>query len=85
MHRMLNNLGVAVALGTLMLAGVSGCSMFSASHAPVDCNIVKTQVAAGKTDAQIATDLGAREDEVASCHGPEQSGNKSSDMIPQNY
>jgi len=85
MRKVANNLGVAVALGTLMLAGVSGCSMFAASNVPVDCNVVKTQVAAGKTDAQIATDLGAREDAVASCHGPEESGNKSSNMIPQNY
>jgi len=59
--------------------------MFSASNAPIDCNVVKTQTAAGKTDAQIASDLGAKESEVAACHGPEQSGNKSSGMIPQNY
>ena len=85
MHKVVNSLGVAAALGTLMLAGVSGCSMFSPSNAPVDCNVVKTQVAAGKTDTQIASDLGAKESEVAACHGPEQSGNKSSDMIPQNY
>jgi hypothetical protein len=81
MRILTNNLGVAAALA-LTLAGLSGCA---ASHAPVDCNVVKTQVAAGKTDSQIATDLGAREDEVASCHGPEQSGNKASGMIPQNY
>jgi len=85
MRKVSNNLGVAVALGTLMFAVVSGCSMFSASNAPIDCNVVKTQAAAGKTDAQIASDLGAKESDVAACHGPEQSGNKSSGMIPQNY
>ena len=85
MRKATNSLGVAAAMATLMLAGVSGCSMFSASNAPIDCNVVKTQASAGKTDAQIATDLGAKESEVAACHGPEQSGNKASGMIPQNY
>ena len=81
MRKISNRLVVAAAL---VLAGFSGCSMFSASNA-IDCNIVKTQAEAGKTDAQIATDLGAKETEVAACHGPEQSGNKSSQMIPQSY
>jgi formate-dependent nitrite reductase cytochrome c552 subunit len=85
MRKMANKLAVAATLGSLMLMGVAGCSMFSASNTPVDCNVVKTQAEAGKTDAQIATDLGAKESEVASCHGPEQSGNKSSGMIPQSY
>jgi hypothetical protein len=85
MHKV-RNLKVAVAFGTLMFAGLSGCSMFSASNAPVDCNIVKTQQAAGKTDAQIASDLGAKETEVAACRGPEQGGNKTTgSMIPQSY
>lgn len=85
MLKVVSNFGVAAALGTLMLAGFAGCSMFSPSNAPVDCNVVKTQAAAGKTDAQIAGDLGAKESEVAACHGPEQSGNKAAGMIPQNY
>ncbi len=73
-------------LAALMLLGVAGCSMFSANNAPVDCNLVKTQQAAGKTDAQIASDLGAKESEVAACRGPETSGNKTSgSTIPQNY
>jgi len=63
-------------------AGLSGCSMFSPSNVPVDCDIVKQQVAAGQTDAQIATNLNAKEDEVAACHGPETSGNKST-LIPE--
>jgi len=85
MHKVASRFAVAAALGTLMLAGVSGCSMFSPANAPVDCNIVKTQAAAGKTDAQIASDLGAQQTEVAACHGPEQSGNKAAGMIPQSY
>jgi uncharacterized metal-binding protein len=86
MYKVVCNVGVAATLGALMLAGVSGCSMFSATNTPVDCNVVKTQQEAGKTDAQIATDLGAKETEVAACHGPEQSGNKTSGTaIPQSY
>jgi hypothetical protein len=83
MHKVIINLAVAAGLG--MLAAVSGCSMFAPNNTPVDCNLVKTQVAAGKSDSQIATDLGAREDAVASCHGPEQSGNKATGMIPSSY
>jgi len=85
MLKAVNHFGVAVALASLMLAGVAGCSLF-ANPIPVDCNVVKTQQNAGKTDAQIATDLGAKESEVAACHGPEQSGNKTTGtVIPQSY
>ena len=86
MSNVFARLGFSVTFGTLMMASaLSGCSMFSASSAPIDCDVVKTQVAAGKTDAEIAADLGAPEDKVAACHGPETSGNKSSQSIPQNY
>ncbi len=60
----------------------SGCSMFSASNVPVDCDVVKTQVAAGQTDAQIASNLNAQVDQVAACHGPETGGNKNT-VIPE--
>jgi hypothetical protein len=85
--RKTSNTTLAAALGTLILAGVSGCSMFSSTNTPVDCNIVKTQQEAGKSDAQIATDLSAKESEVAACSsGPETSGNKTSGTaIPQSY
>lgn len=84
MRKVANTLG-AVAIGCLMLAGLAGCSMFSASNAPVDCNIVKVQREAGKTDAQIASDLSAKEDEVAACgKGPAAESNKNAN-IPQNY
>jgi hypothetical protein len=86
MHKAVSSFGAAATLGALMLIGVSGCSMFSPTNTPVDCNIVKTQQDAGKTDAQIAGDLGAKESEVAACHGPIQGGNKTTgSTIPQNY
>ena len=55
--------------GTLIV-GISGCSMFSPSNAPVDCDAVKNQQKAGFSDAKIASDLGATVDKVAACHGP---------------
>ncbi len=55
--------------GTLIV-GISGCSMFSPSNAPVDCDAVKNQQQAGFSDAKIASDLGATVDKVAACHGP---------------
>lgn len=75
--------GSYVAFVALSVAGaLAGCSTFSSSNAPVDCNIVKTQAQAGKTNAQIAADLGAAESAVAACHGPERSGNKSFGGVP---
>ena len=75
-------LGMASALGTLLLAGgVSGCSSMSADR--VDCNIVKLQTESGRSDAEIASAVGASVEDVAKCHGPETSGNKTSgDSIP---
>jgi hypothetical protein len=49
---------------------------------PVDCDVVKTQVAAGQTDAQIAANLSTSPDKVAACHGPETGGNKNT-LIPE--
>lgn len=54
----------------ILAGGISGCSMFSPSNAPVDCNAVKNQEQAGFSDAKIASDLGATVDQVAACHGP---------------
>lgn len=86
MRKVLNKTGISAALGVLILVSeLVGCSMFSTSNAPIDCDLVKQQVAAGKSDAQVASDLGAPVDKVAACHGPETSGNKSSLMIPSNY
>ena len=75
-------LGVAAALGTMLLAGgLSGCSSMSTDH--VDCNVVKLQAQSGRSDAEIASAIGGSEADVAKCHGPETSGNKTStDAIP---
>jgi hypothetical protein len=86
MSRVLSKRKISAAFGmAILIGGLSGCSMFSASNAPIDCDVVKTQIAAGKTDAQIASDLSAPVDKVAACHGPETSGNHAADMIPSNY
>ena len=89
---------VSLTCGTLLAtAGLSGCSTFSTNNAPADCNVVKTQAAAGKSDTQIAPDLNTASNqpgiqqtqitvaEVAACRGAETSGNKSAEMIPCNY
>ena len=75
-------LGVAAALGTLILAGgISGCSSISTNH--VDCNVVKLQQQSGRSDAEIASAIGASEADVAKCHGPEHTSNKdSTDAVP---
>lgn len=89
---------VSVTSGILLAtAGLSGCSTFNTSHAPIDCNVVQTQAAAGKTDDQIAANLNAGSNDpgmqqtkitvadVAACRGGETSGNKTGQMIPSNY
>jgi hypothetical protein len=76
-------LRLSSASGLLAMAvGFSGCSMFSPSDVPVDCDVVKTQLAAGQTDAQIASNLSSTVDKVAACHGPEAGGNKNT-LIPE--
>ncbi len=70
-------LGMAAALGTLLLAGgISGCSSMSTDH--VDCNVVKLQQQSGRSDAEIASAIGGSEADVAKCHGAEHTGNKDS-------
>jgi hypothetical protein len=79
----LRKLAIAAALGTLLLAGLSGCSSMSSDH--VDCNVVKLQQQSGRSDAEIASAIGASEADVAKCHGAESSGNKSSQGVPSTY
>jgi hypothetical protein len=74
---------MAAALGTLLVASVSGCSSMSTDH--VDCNVVKLQQQSGRTDTEIASAVGASEADVAKCHGAESSGNKSSQGVPSTY
>ena len=86
MHKVSSRTKFSAAFGVVILAsGLFGCSMFSPSNAPIDCDLVKTQASAGKSDVQIASDIGAPVEKVAACHGPEASGNKSSGMIPSTY
>jgi hypothetical protein len=69
--RVASKLRLTTTFGMLILAGgMSGCSMFSTSNAPVDCDAVKNQQQAGFSDAKIASDLGSTVDKVAACHGP---------------
>jgi len=69
--RVPNKLRLTATFGMLILiGGMSGCSMFSPSNPPVDCNAVKNQEQAGFSDAKIASDLGSTVDQVAACHGP---------------
>ena len=77
-------LGIAAAIGTLILAGgISGCSSMSTDH--VDCNVVKLQQESGRSDAEIASAVGGSEADVAKCHGAEKSGNKAADSVPAPY
>ena len=70
----------------IVAAGLSGCSMFSTSNDPVDCNVVKTQRAAGQTDAQIASNLSASIDKVDACSsGPEHDTNKTTTIPEKGY
>ena len=80
----LNGLWISTASALLIVAvGFSGCSTFSPSNDPVDCNVVKTQRAAGQTDAQIATNLNASADKVAACStNPEHDTNKTT-IVPE--
>ena len=84
MQRKIRNTFISAASGLLVVVvGLSGCSTFSPSNDPVDCNIVKTQRAAGQTDAQIAANLSASADKVAACgSGPEHDTNKQT-VVPE--
>lgn len=85
MADLFRRMGIAAALGMLILAGgISGCSsMMSTDH--VDCNVVKLQQQSGRSDAEIASAIGASEADVAKCHGSESSGNKASQGVPSTY
>ncbi|MFZ2063785.1 MAG: hypothetical protein WAU82_22455 [Candidatus Binatus sp.] len=85
MADLFRRMGIAAALGTLILAGgISGCSsMMSTDH--VDCNVVKLQQQSGRSDAEIASAIGASEADVAKCHGAESSSNKASQGVPSTY
>jgi hypothetical protein len=76
--------GMAAALGTLLVAGMSGCGSMSTDH--VDCNVVKLQQQSGRSDSEIASAIGGSEADVAKCHGAEHTGNKdSTSAVPSTY
>ena len=85
MRRLSQRLGIAAVWGTLVIAGAvaPGCSSMSSNH--VDCNVVKLQQQAGRSDSEIASALGASVSDVSSCHGPEKSGNATSSGGPAPY
>ena len=62
-------IGTSLGLSSLVWV-LTGCSMFSPSNAPTDCDAVKNQQQAGLSDAQIASNLGTTIDKIAACHGP---------------
>ena len=69
--RVSSRLRITASLGLLSLVCMlTGCSMFSSSNAPTDCDAVKNQQQAGLSDAQIASNLGTTIDKVTACHGP---------------
>ena len=71
------NLGIFSVFGAILMAGaIGGCSSLSTNH--VDCNVVKLQQGAGRSDGEIASALNASVADVAACHGPEKSGNATS-------
>jgi hypothetical protein len=76
-----SGLWIASISGLLIVA--AGCSTFSTSNDPVDCNIVKTQRAAGQTDAQIATNLNASADKVAACGGSSEHDTNKNTIVPE--
>jgi len=84
MAKLFRRLGIAAALGTLIVAGVSGCSSISTDH--VDCNVVKLQQQSGRSDAEIASAISASEADVTKCHGAEHTSNKDSQSaVPAPY
>ena len=85
MADVLRKLEIAATIGTLLLVGgLSGCSSMSTDH--VDCNVVKLQQQSGRSDAEIASAIGASEADVAKCHGAEHtSGKDTQTAIPQGY
>jgi hypothetical protein len=82
-----NGLWISTASALLIVAaGLSGCSMFSTSNDPVDCNVVKTQRAAGQSDVQIASNLNASIDKVDACSSnPEHDTNKTTTIPEKGY
>ncbi len=64
----LSRSGVAI-LGAVALAGgIAGCGSINTNR--VDCNVVKLQSEAGRSNTEIASALGVNVSDVESCHPP---------------
>ena len=74
-----------IAFAMTLSAVSAGCSTFSTTDVPVDCDLVRTQRNAGQSNAQIAANLSYPQDKVAACQGAPKSANKSEQNIPSNY
>jgi len=62
-------MGIVIATGAFLLAtAFAGCGGLSGmGGSRVDCNIVKLQSQSGRSNAEIASALGASVDDVAKC------------------
>ena len=69
--------------GLTLMGAIAGCSSMSSNH--VDCNVVRLQTEAGRSESEIASALGVSVSDVQSCHGGEKSGNKASGGAPGPY
>jgi len=59
-------MGILIGTGAFIFAAaMAGCSSMSGSH--VDCNVVKLQSQSGRSNAEIASAIGASEADVAKC------------------
>lgn len=70
-------MGLVAGIGAVIAAAAAiGCASLSSANGHVDCNVVKLQSEAGRSNAEIASALGVTEADVASCHaaGPSDSG-----------
>ena len=80
----LRKLGMAAALGTLIVAG--GFRVQLDDHRP---RRLQRREAAGGIGAHAMlrsqSAIGASEADVAKCHGPATSGNKAADAVPSAY
>jgi hypothetical protein len=58
---------IALAATALMAISLAACGLVAGGHA--DCNVVRLQREAGRSDAEIASALGVSESDVGQCPG----------------
>ena len=58
--------GISIGAAALLVAtAVAGCGSMGGSH--IDCNVVKLQSQSGRSNAEIASAIGASEADVSKC------------------